>query len=82
MRRKAEGLHWMVPAPSSSMRTVGQVAGVAEPIEIRAHGLTKEALMGKAGTIAALPVYQLALPCTHEAQRVIDDIPLMQRIPL
>jgi hypothetical protein len=60
----------------------GQVAGVAEPIEIIPRGLTKEALMGEAGAIAALPVYQLALPFTHEAQRVMDYIPLMRRITL
>jgi hypothetical protein len=55
---------------------------LAEPIEIIPRGLTKEALMGEAGVIAALPVYQLALPFTHEAQRVMDYIPLMRRIPL
>jgi transposase len=60
----------------------GQLAGIAEPIEIIPRGLTKEALMGEAGTIAALPVYQLALPFTHEAQRVMDYIPLMRRITL
>jgi hypothetical protein len=27
-------------------------------------------------------VYQLALPFTHEAQRVMDYIPLMRRITL
>ena len=60
----------------------GQVAGVAEPVEIIPRGLTKEALIGEAGDIAALPVYQLALPFTHEAQRVMDYIPLMRRITL
>jgi len=60
----------------------GQVAGVAEPIEIIPRGLTKEALMGEAGSIAALPVYQLALPFTHEAQCVMDYIPLIRRITL
>jgi hypothetical protein len=60
----------------------GQVAGVAEPIEIIACGLTKEALMGEAGAIAALPVYRLALPFTHEAQRLMDYIPLVQHITL
>jgi hypothetical protein len=60
----------------------GQVAGVAEPVEIIPRGLTKEALMGEASTIAALPAYQLALPFTHEAQRVMDYIPLMRRITL
>jgi len=60
----------------------GQVAGRAEAIEIIPRNLTKEALMGEAGTIAALPVYQLALPFTHEAQRVMDYIPLVRRITL
>ena len=59
-----------------------QVAGVAEPVEIIARGLTKEALMGEAGIIAALPAYQLALPFTHQAQRVMDYIPLMRRMTL
>jgi hypothetical protein len=59
-----------------------QVAGQSEAIEIIPRGLTKEALRGEAGTIAALPVYQLALPFTHEAQRVMDYIPLMRRITL
>ena len=60
----------------------GQVAGVAEPIESIPRGLTKEALMGQASAIAALPAYQLALPFTHEAQRVMDYIPLLRRITL
>jgi hypothetical protein len=38
--------------------------------------------MGEAGAIAALPVYQLALPFTHEAQRVMDYIPLVRRMTL
>jgi len=59
-----------------------QVAGLAEAIEIIPRGLTKESLMGEAGTIAALPVYQLALPFTHEAQRVMDYIPLVRRMTL
>jgi transposase InsO family protein len=59
-----------------------QVAGLAEAIEIIPRGLTKVALMGEAGTIAALPVYQLALPFTHEAQRVMDYIPLVRRMTL
>jgi len=60
----------------------GQVAGRVEAIEIIPRGLTKEALMGEAGAIAALPVYQLALPFTHQAQRVMDYIPLVRRITL
>jgi hypothetical protein len=59
-----------------------QVAGLAEAIEIIPRGLTKTALMGEAGTIAALPVYQLALPFTHEAQRVMDYLPLVRRMTL
>lgn len=50
----------------------GQLAGVADPLEIIPRGLTKEALMGEASASAALPVYQLALPFTHETQRVMD----------
>jgi hypothetical protein len=59
-----------------------QVAGLAEAIEIIPHGLTKAALMGEAGMIAALPAYQLVLPFTHEAQRVMDYIPLVRRMTL
>jgi transposase InsO family protein len=59
-----------------------QVAGLAEAIEIIPRGLTKESLMGEAGTIAALPAYQLVLPFTHEAQRVMDYIPLVRRMTL
>ena len=59
-----------------------QVAGLAEAIEIIPRGLTKEALMGEAGMIAALPAYQLVLPFTHEAQRVMDYIPLVRRMTL
>ena len=59
-----------------------QVAGLTEMIEIIPRGLTKAALMGEASVIAALPVYQLALPFTHEAQRVMDYIPLVRRITL
>jgi hypothetical protein len=58
------------------------VAGLAEAIEIIVRGLTKASLMGEAGTIAALPAYQLVLPFTHEAQRVMDYIPLMRRMTL
>ena len=60
----------------------GQVAGVAEPIEIIPRGLTKTALMGEVSTIAVLPVCQLALPLTHEAQRVMDYMPLLHRMTL
>jgi len=59
-----------------------QVAGLAEVIEIIPRGLTKEALMGEASRIAALPAYQLALPFTHEAQHVMDYIPLVRRMTL
>ena len=59
-----------------------QVAGLTETIEIIPRGLTKAALMGEASAIAALPVYQLALPFTHEAQRVMDYIPLVRRMTL
>ena len=40
--------------------------------------------MGAAGEIVALPVYQLALPITHESQRVmdLDYIPLLRRMTL
>lgn len=60
----------------------GQVAGITELVDIIPRGLSKEALMGEASAIAALPVYQLTLPFTHEAQRVMDYIPLMRRIIL
>jgi hypothetical protein len=59
-----------------------QVAGLTETIEIIPRGLTKEALMGEAAMIAALPAYQLPLPFTHEAQRVMDYIPLVRRMTL
>jgi len=59
-----------------------QVAGLAEAIEIIPGGLTKESLMREAGTIAALPAYQLVLPFTHEAPRVMDYLPLVRRMTL
>jgi hypothetical protein len=46
-----------------------QVKGLAEAIEIIPRGLTKEALMGEASTIAALPAYQLALLNARGAAR-------------
>jgi hypothetical protein len=60
----------------------GQVAGLTETIEIIPRELTKAALMGEASAIAALPAYQLALPFTHEAQRVMDYLPLVRRMTL
>ena len=59
-----------------------QVAGLTETIEIRERGLRKASLMGEAGAIAALPAYQLALPFTHEAQRVMDYMPLVRNMTL
>ena len=59
-----------------------QVAGLTEALAIIPRGLTKAALIGEAGTLAALPAYQLALPCTHEAQRVMEYIPLVRRMTL
>jgi hypothetical protein len=38
--------------------------------------------MGEVAAISALPVYQLALQFTHEAQRVMDYLPLVRRMTL
>jgi hypothetical protein len=61
---------------------LGHLAGLPEVVEIIARGLTRAALMGEAAAISALPAYQLALPFTHEAQRVMDYMPLVPRITL
>ena len=36
------------------------------------QGLTKPDLMGELGHLLSLPVYQLALPFTHEAWRQLE----------
>jgi transposase InsO family protein len=60
----------------------GHLAGLPEVVDIIPRGLTKAALMGEVAAISALPVYQLALPFTHEAQRVMDYLPLVRRMTL
>jgi len=40
---------------------------VETTITFAPQGLTKAELMGELGHLLALPVYQLALPFTHEA---------------
>jgi transposase InsO family protein len=48
---------------------LGQPAGSESILTFAPQGLTKTALMGELGRLLALPVYQLALPFTHEAWR-------------
>lgn len=45
----------------------GQPAGQDITITFTPQGLTKTDLMGELEQLLALPVYQLALPFTHEA---------------
>jgi transposase InsO family protein len=51
---------------------LGQPAGSDTTITIPPQGLTKTDLMGELGHLLALPVYQLALPFTHEAWRQLE----------
>jgi len=48
---------------------LGQPAGSDTAITFAPQGLTKIELMGELGHLLALPIYQLALPFTHEAWR-------------
>ena len=48
---------------------LGQPADSDTIITFAPKGLTKTELMGELGHLLALPVYQLALPFTHEAWR-------------
>jgi hypothetical protein len=45
---------------------------VETTITFAPRGLTKTDLMGELGYLLALPVYQLALPFTHEAWRQLE----------
>jgi Helix-turn-helix domain len=51
---------------------LGQPAGSDITLMIAPQGLTKTELMGELGHLLALPVYQLALPFTHEAWRQLE----------
>jgi hypothetical protein len=51
---------------------LGQPAGSETTITFAHQGLTKTDLMGELGRLLALPVYQLALPFTHEAWRQLE----------
>ena len=51
---------------------LGQPAGSESTLTIAPQGLTKTDLMGELGHLLALPVYQLALPFTHEAWRQLE----------
>ena len=51
---------------------VGQPAGSAITLTIAPQGLTKTNLMGELGHLLALPIYQLALPFTHETWRQLE----------
>ena len=50
----------------------GQPAGSETTITFAPQGLTKADLMGELGHLLALPVYQLALPFTHQAWRQLE----------
>jgi hypothetical protein len=49
-----------------------QQAGSDMTLTITPQGLTKTDLMGELGQLLALPMYQLALPFTHEAWRQLE----------
>jgi len=51
---------------------LGQPACSESILTIAPQGLTKTDLMGELGHLLALPVYQLALPFTHEAWRQLE----------
>jgi len=51
---------------------LGQLAGSETYLSIAPQGLTKTDLIGELGHLLALPVYQLALPFTHEAWRQLE----------
>jgi transposase InsO family protein len=51
---------------------LGQPAGTDITITFGPQGLTKTELMGELGHLLALPMYQLALPFTHEAWRQLE----------
>jgi hypothetical protein len=48
---------------------LGHLAGSETVFTFAPQGLTKTELMGELGSLLTLPVYQLALPFTHEAWR-------------
>lgn len=58
---------------------IGQPAGSEATITFAPQGLTKTDLMGELGHLLALPVYQLALPFTHEACRQLEYTHLLTR---
>jgi len=51
---------------------LGQPVGNEFTITFAPKGLTKADLMGELGHLLALPVYQLALPFSHEAWRQLE----------
>ena len=51
---------------------IGQLADSETTITFAPQGLTKTDLMGELGHLFALPAYQLALPLTHEAWRLLE----------
>ena len=53
-------------------RFIDQLACSETTITFVPQGLTKTDLMGELGYLLALPVYQLALPFTHEAWRQLE----------
>lgn len=52
--------------------SLGNQQKVETTITFAPKGLTKTDLMGELGLLLALPVYQLALPFTHEAWRQLE----------
>jgi transposase InsO family protein len=51
---------------------LGQLAGNETTVTFAPQGLIKTDLMGELGHLLSLPVYQLALPFTHEAWRQLE----------
>jgi hypothetical protein len=56
----------------SKPASLGNQQKVGTTITFAPQGLTKTDLMGELGHLFALPVYQLALPFTHEAWRQLE----------
>jgi hypothetical protein len=51
---------------------IGQRADSETTVTFAPQDLTKTDLMGELGHLLALPAYQLALPFTHEAWRLLE----------
>ena len=59
---------------------LGQPVGSEITLTFAPQGLTKTELMGELSHLLALPVYQLALPFTHEAWRQLEYTYLLTQV--